>query len=109
MTPKEKKWLIQSIILLVVGIVLEAIVWVVYVPRVVAFQEAVNAWMKSSLNSTHGSPYPTFPPAAFGLDTTASIISLVLSGAGSILIFLGSAFIVILIIGKALNQTSKLP
>ncbi len=71
-----------------------------------AFMDAARVW----LNSTHGSAPPSsLVPSEFGLDSTSLVISSFLSLGGSILIFLGAAFLVIFLVAKIFNRISKLP
>ena len=103
---KTRKWLLIGVALLAAGLVLEAIGAIVFLPGLVAYSYAAKAW----LNSTSPHIPSTMPsPASFGLNQTNLIIYSVLSLSVSILIFLGSAFLIILLATKIFRRTEGLP
>jgi hypothetical protein len=104
----NKTLLIRSLILIAAGTILLTVYWVVFVPKFVALQHDIQAWAN---NTPHSLPMPS--PEAYGLNPTAMIISSILSGSGVVLLFLGSAFLVIVVLVKILkpkgNQETENP
>ncbi len=93
---KTRMWLIQSIALLVVGIVLLTFVQAVYVPKITAYTNAIVTGSVPSMEM-------------FGLDVTTLLISTVLSIVGAILVLLGAVLLVILFVLKVImSHTIKI-
>ena len=97
-----KTLFIQSLILIAVGITLLTINWIIYIPKFTALQHDLLGWAN---NATHSSPMPSLE--AYGLNSTAIVISSILSGSGFILVFLGSAFLLILLVARLLKLKNK--
>ena len=94
---KSRIWLIQSLILLIVGIVLLVVLYGFFVPKITAYTNAALAW---SQNPTGNMPVPQ----AFGLDVSSMLVSGILGVAGAVLVFLGAVFLVILFIIKIVTS-----
>ncbi len=100
---KAKKWLLLSVTLLVVGLTLEVAIQIVFVPRIMALRDAMLSWTDNS------SAAPKPDASTFGLDATSYLFYGVLAFIGGASVFLGTSFVVILLLAKLLHQTDKLP
>ncbi len=87
---KTKIWWEIAAILVILGVVLFIINYLVYIPSLTAFEEALT---KSRVTN---SPPPN--PQTFGLNNTSFIISAVLSTFSISLIFVGVSILVIFLI-----------
>jgi hypothetical protein len=100
---KTRIWLIQSIVLLIVGVVFLAVVQVVYMPKINAYTNATKAFIQN-----HTGEPPT--PQTYGLDVSAMLVSGILNLAGIILTLLGSVFLVLTLAAKIISQSkTKVP
>lgn len=93
-----KTLFIQSLILIAAGTILLTVNWVIFAPKFIALQHDIQAWAN---NTTHPSPVPS--PEAYGLSLTTIILSNILGGSGVLLLFLGIAFLVIVVLVKILK------
>jgi hypothetical protein len=94
---KTRIWLIQSLVLLIVGVVLLVVLYGFFVPKITAYTNAVSAW---SQNPSGNMPVPQ----AFGLDVSSMLVSGILGVAGAVLVFLGAVFLVILFVIKIITS-----
>ena len=98
------KWLKKiSILLIAIGIVLMAVYWTVYLPKLTAYQNAIIAWGESA---NHSAPPPS--PQIFGLNATTQIISNLLGAVSSILLFLGFGYLALYLIIRVLRSLGYL-
>jgi len=98
---KMDRWTKFSILIIILGIILIAINRIFYVPRFLAFSHALLNWSKNSTS--------TAPPSleTFGLDVKSMIIYSVLGWLGSLFIFAGALYLVILLIAKILGRLNR--
>jgi len=96
-TIKNEPFVARKHNLITVGFVFWA-AYQVYAPRVVAFGKAFEAFAKSH---NYGSP-PSLE--AYGLTEQLLFIMVLLGNVGSILVFIGAAYLIILFIGKIIRQ-----
>ncbi len=94
-----KLWLIISIIMIVVGIILLAVVELVYIPRIGAYGDAASAWSQH----ISGSAAPTLEQ--FGLDGISMAVGSVMGIVGVLLLAVGVILFVIAIILKVIYST----
>jgi hypothetical protein len=96
----KNKWLTVAVILIAIGIICYLVNLMVFVPRYVAVQEAMTAWLNS--------PDQTTPlnPADFGLDPTSMIISSILGYVTGISFLVGGAYVIIQIIAQVAKRRS---
>lgn len=88
-----------SLILIVVGIAILAIIQVVYVPRVTAFRDDALNYTR---NSTHTEPLPTLEE--YGLDNNTMLLVTILGNAANVLVFIGAAYLVILLVARLVKR-----
>ena len=95
----KNKWLKISILLIMIGFVLVAVYWTVYLPKLTAYQHAILTW---GTGANHSAPPPS--PLTFGLDASTWIIINTLGIASSLLLFLGFGYIALYLIIKVLKS-----
>jgi hypothetical protein len=95
---KMDRWIKLSILLIIVGVILVAINQIFYVPRFLAFSHALSNWSKNETSTAQPSL------ETFGLNVTSMIIYSALGWLGSLLIFAGALYLVILLIAKILRR-----
>lgn len=88
-------------ILVIVGAVCYFFNLVVYVPKFSAFAQAVETW-----NSTAN--HAQLSPAAYGLDTSAFILSPILICAAYILMLAGLGYLVAVLVARVARQLGHL-
>jgi hypothetical protein len=95
---KMDRWTKFIILIIILGVILVAINQIFYVPRFLALSHALSNWSKNETS--------TAPPSleTFGLSLTSVYISNALGWLGSLLIFAGALYLVILLITKALRR-----
>jgi hypothetical protein len=84
-----------SIALIIVGISMTAIYYAVYVPKLLAYKDAIMTWAES-----HNAAATPPLPKTYGLNQTATIISTIIGTTANILVFLGAAYFIIVLIRK---------
>ena len=97
------KWLKISSLLIFIGIVLVVVYWSVYLPKLAAYQQAINVW---STSGNHSIPPPS--PQSFGLDGTTWIISSILRTVSGLLLFLGFGYFALYLIIRILRSLGDL-
>jgi uncharacterized membrane protein YesL len=94
-------WIIATILTVVLGSAFIITNYVVYVPKLNAFSQAGQKWVK---NPTSTSP-PS--PESFGLTLTSILVSSILGWIGSALIFIGILCLAILLIRWVGKKTDR--
>lgn len=92
------RWTKFSILIIIVGVVLLTINQIVYVPRFMALEHAYEAWVENNTSTAPPSP------ETFGLDLTSVYISGALGWLGSLFVFVGALYLVILLVAKILRR-----
>ncbi len=96
---KTKLWLIGAVAMIVIGIILLAILEVVYVPRIQVYGAAAAAW---SQNATGVSP-PN--PEEYGLNSTAMVLASVMGLTSTLRLIVGIAVLVIALVARIISRT----
>lgn len=99
---RQKRWIQISLILIIAGSIMLAVNQIVFVPRFIALRDATIAWSENHTGSTPPSP------GEYGIDVSTFFISNTLSF-GVLLIFVGAAYLVIILLAKMLNKDSIWP
>jgi hypothetical protein len=97
------KLLKASIALIVVGVAMILFLQLAYVPKVEAYQQDILNYSRNWdwHNSTQFKP-PML--ADYGLDTNILLLITILGNVGMLLVFLGVAYLVILLIARLVNR-----
>ena len=87
-----------GLILITIGLIILATSYVVYSPKITAFQNDTMSWLEN--RSTD--PAPTLED--YGLNVTTLPIIGVLNTIAELLIFIGAAYLVILLVAKIVKR-----
>jgi|GEM_PF-4215499 hypothetical protein len=90
-----------AIALLVAGVAILVILQVIYIPKVEAYQHAALNYSRNWPSNNQTKP-PM--PIDYGLDSNAIILIGVLDTAGVILVFVGAAYLVVLLVAKLVKR-----
>lgn len=95
---KPRQWITISLLLIIVGVTFLIVVNITYAPRIVAYREALNAWVEGNTG--------TEPPTLewYGLDTTSFYLFAALGAMGTLLVFIGAAYLVIYVIARLTQE-----